>query len=64
LTRRTSKTVQKLLDERVHCAIVIGKTNQGQNRLFAIGGLGANGQPLRSIESIDVSLGEEGQWER
>jgi len=56
--------VQKLLDERVHCAIVIGKTNQGQNRLFAIGGLGANGQPLRSIESIDVSLGEEGQWER
>lgn len=64
LTKRSSKIVQRLLEERVHCALVEGINNQGQLRLFAIGGTGVSGQQLKSIESIDTSIGENAVWER
>jgi len=64
LIKRTSRAVQTMLEERFHLGLVLGITNLGQSRVFAIGGSGVNGQQLKSIESIDISNGVNANWEK
>jgi len=64
LVKRASRQAQSLQQERASCEVVFATTNVGENRLFAIGGSDINGEMLKTIESIDTSLGDNGKWER
>lgn len=63
LVKRTSVMVSPLGTGRSSPALVNVKNSKGENRLIVIGGTDDEGNYIKSIESIDFSLGHNGKWE-